>query len=186
MLTLVIGGSASGKSRFAEDLLERQDAEKWYVACMLPYGEDARERIRRHREMRRDKGFLTLERYTAIGEADLPETACCLIECLCNLTANEIFEPDGCGPDEAADRIVSGVLALAERCREVVAVTNDVGSAGSDFPPETARYMRILGEINARLAERADVVYELVCGIPVTIKGSPVPGLPGGKEESRK
>ena len=176
MLTLVIGGSGSGKSRFAEDLLARHDAEKWYVACMLPRGKEAGERIRRHREMRREKRFVTREQYTDIAALRPPETACCLIECLCNLAANEIFEPDGCGPEAAADRIVSGILALAKRCREVVAVTNDIGSAGHAFPPGTLRYMRILGEINARLAAKADTVYELACGIPVLLKGCPAHG----------
>lgn len=184
MLTLVIGGSGSGKSRFAEDLLSRHEAEKWYLACMVPYGEDARERICRHREMRRNKGFFTVERYTDIAGVEPPDTACCLIECLGNLTANELFEPDGCGPEAAADRIVSGVLSLAARCREVVAVTNDVGSGGQAYPPETLRYMRILGEINARIAARADAVYELVCGIPLLIRGSSAGRLSAGGERS--
>ena len=184
MLTLVIGGSGSGKSRFAEDLLSRHEAEKWYLACMVPYGEDARERIRRHREMRRDKGFFTVERYTDIAGIDPPDTACCLIECLGNLTANEIFEPDGCGPDAAADAIVSGILSLASRCRGVVAVTNDVGSAGHAYPPETLRYMQILGKINARIAAHADAVYELVCGIPLLIGKSPAEKLSAGGKRS--
>ena len=174
MLTLVIGGSGSGKSRFAEDLLARRGTEKWYVACMLPRGKEAGERIRKHREMRREKQFVTREQYTDIAALRPPETACCLVECLCNLAANEIFEPDGCGPDAAADRIVTGILTLAKRCRDVVAVTNDIGSAGHAFPPETLRYMRILGEINARLAAEADTVYELACGIPILLKGRPV------------
>ena len=50
-------------------------------------------------------------------------------------------------------------------------VTNDVGSDNKDYDPGTKAYVRALGCINASLAQQADAVYELVCGIPLVLKG---------------
>ena len=61
MLHLVIGQSASGKSRFAEEWVCHLPGPRIYLATMQPFGEEARERIARHRQMRTGRGFVTLE-----------------------------------------------------------------------------------------------------------------------------
>ena len=38
------------------------------------------------------------------------------------------------------------------------------------YSAETLKYIEILGYLNRRLAEKADCVYEVVCGIPVVLK----------------
>lgn len=174
MLTLVIGGSGSGKSTYAENLLAHAAGKKLYIACMQPYGPEAEYRIARHRALRAGKGFETVERYLNIGGLTLPADGTALVECLCNLTANEIFEPGGAGAD-TAEQVVSDVLKLSAQCRELVVVTNDIMGAGSDYDRETLFYMQTLGRINAALSRRADRVMELVAGIPILLKGS----LPG-------
>ena len=58
MVTLVTGGSASGKSAYAEGLvLESPARPRVYAAAMEPFGEEARRRIERHRQLRAGKGF---------------------------------------------------------------------------------------------------------------------------------
>ena len=50
MFTLVVGGAASGKSEYAEQLILRAGAlPRYYVATMEPFGAEARARIARHR-----------------------------------------------------------------------------------------------------------------------------------------
>ena len=68
MLYLVTGGSGSGKSEYAEKLAvhlrERLGSEAgrlYYVATMYSYDRECDKRIARHRLMRRDKGFSTIE-----------------------------------------------------------------------------------------------------------------------------
>ena len=61
MFTLVTGGSGSGKSEYAESLVDSWNDPKIYIATMMPFDEETRKKIQRHREMRRDKGFITLE-----------------------------------------------------------------------------------------------------------------------------
>ena len=72
MFTLVIGGSASGKSRYAEALLQAQPGPRLYLATMRPFDAECEARIARHREERADKGFATIECYVNLKEAEIP------------------------------------------------------------------------------------------------------------------
>ena len=70
MILLVTGGSASGKSEYAENralqLAKAEQKKLIYLAAMKPFGEEAAKRIERHRQLRAGKGFETVERYTDI------------------------------------------------------------------------------------------------------------------------
>jgi len=170
MKVLLTGGSACGKSTYAESLAVRLGGRLWYIAAMRPFGEESQMRIERHRRMRAEKGFETIERYTDINGLTLPARGTVLLECLCNLCANEIFDPEGAG-ESAVDAILCGIDHLARQCGHLIVVTNDVGADGGGYGELTMRYVDALGELNARLASRFDRVLELVCGIPLPLKG---------------
>jgi len=181
MLTLLIGGSGSGKSVFGEGLAAKMPPPRYYVAAMRPYGAESLARIRRHRAQRNRLGFETIDRYTDVGGLVLPRRGAVLLECLCNLTANEMFGEDGANemPNEmpieaAAEAVLSGVAVLHGQAAHLIVVTNDVGSDGASYGESTLRYMGALGKINALLAKKADHVAELVCGIPLWLKGGAV------------
>ena len=58
MITLVTGGSGSGKSEYAEGLLlECEDCARYYIATMEPGGE-GRRRVERHKRLRRGRDLL--------------------------------------------------------------------------------------------------------------------------------
>ena len=164
---MIIGGSGSGKSAFAEALLETMPGTKLYIATMEAFDDECRARIARHREMRRDKGFETLERYTDLAGAELPRDCSALLEDMPNLLANELFAPAGHG----TAAVIEGVCALLESCKNLVIVTNEVFSGGADYGEETLAFLRALAEINRVLAERADTVIEILCGMPNVLKG---------------
>ena len=169
MTTLVTGGSKCGKSSFAERILEGRSGRKIYIATMQPFGTDAIEAIERHRKMREGKGFETVERYTDIGDIQLPDGCAVLLECVGNLCANEMFRGNEivC----PTENVISGIKAVSETASELVIVTNQVGSDGISYSEGTAQYIRCLGEINRYIAEIADNVIECVYGIPFVLKG---------------
>lgn len=172
-IILLTGGSACGKSYYAESLAVKEAAggALYYIAAMQPFGEESQRRIARHREMRREKGFETVERYTDVGGLTLEKRGTALLECLCNLTANEMFGEENMGDsDHAFGAVVEGVKKLAEQTDTLVIVTNDVGSDGGGYEELTTKYVDVLGRINAEISTFADEVYELVCGIPLTLK----------------
>lgn len=172
MTTLVIGGAASGKSEYAESLLKSAE-KKIYIATMQPFGEEAQQRVARHRTLRANKGFATLERFTALdGITDmlLPFGSSVLLECLGNLVANELFSPDG-AKENAESAILNGMTLLSGRCRHLVVVTNDIFADGIAYDADIQRYLALLGRCNAVLVAQFDVVVEVVCGIPIVLKG---------------
>lgn len=164
MLTLITGGSKNGKSRIAEEILAAAPPPHYYIATMEPYGEEAQQAIRRHHKMRAGKGFETIEKYTDLQELRFPEGGSVLLECMCNLCANEMFSA-GCM--EPAGKIISGVERVLAQVSGLVIVTNEVGGDGRVYGEGTMQYIRQLGSINAGLAAMADCVIEAVYGIPV-------------------
>lgn len=168
MIVLITGGSKSGKSKIAENLLSGTE-RKIYLATMEPFGEEAAEVIARHRKMRAGKGFETIEKSRSIHETELPEgVGGVLVECLSTLCANEIFSGNEHDPTE---KIVEGIKALGKKTRLLVVVTSTVNRDGIEYPAETENYIRVLCGVNRKIAELADAVIEAVCGIPLTLKG---------------
>ncbi len=161
MLTLVTGGAGSGKSAFAENLVTGQGSPRFYIATMEPYGPESRARIVRHRSLREGKGFITIEKSLSLADIDLPPEAHVLLEDLSNLLANEMFSPGGGGAAAAEE----GVLSLCGRCKDLTVVTNEVFSGGADYEGETDRFLRHLALMNRLIAQRADLVVEVVCGL---------------------
>ena len=167
MIALVIGGSGSGKSQFAEDMCKGKSPLS-YIATMKPCGSEAEERIKRHRKMRKDKGFTTLECCSNLHTLNLRGTV--LLECMSNLLANEIFD-EGLSPNKATDKIMSGVNKLFSNCENTVIVTNDIFSYSESYSPQLEEYISALGRINREIAQKADIVVEVVAGIPIYHKG---------------
>lgn len=173
MFALIIGGSGSGKSEYAENLAlswgRREGLPLFYIATMQPWGEEGRKRVLRHQKLRAGKGFETVERYTDLKELKLPAKGVVLLECLSNLTANEMFEKGGSGEQVLAE-VAAGVRAMREQCSHLVAVTNDIFCDGAAYDETTRQYQRCLGGINRELSNEADQVTEVVFGIPLRQK----------------
>lgn len=168
MLTLITGGCKSGKSAIAEAVAASYGLPLYYIATMEPWGGEAEAVIKRHLEQRAGKGFVTVERYTDIGSAPVSGVCCALVEDIANLLANEMFSAKAPDP---AEKIIGGTVELYRRTANLVIVTNEVGCDSFSYPPETEEYIKLMGEINRRLAEMADTVIEAVFGIPLILKG---------------
>lgn len=200
MITLIIGGSGSGKSAYAEDyvLAAATDLPKYYIATMQVYDAEGERKVERHRRLRAGKGFVTIEQPTDIGKAgikiagnawneqekgdihevdgmDAPneekQGGVALLECMSNLVANEMFSGEQMPETDAVvHRVTEEIEALAKQLTHLVIVSNNVFEDGIAYDASTLRYIEVLGRINTRLADLADHVVEVVVGIPVTVK----------------
>ena len=202
MLHIVYGGSASGKSSYAESFAMSLQGEGrlLYIATMYPYkwntteiDPETMQRIERHRAMRADKGFDTVECYRHVEHIVAKRQDVLLLECMSNLLANEMYleqdsddgglaetmsevEKTGVGMSETlspvSKKIVQALVNLSTRVQDVVIVTNDVFSDGGSltYDESTREYVKNLAEINCALARVAATVTEVVCGIPVIVK----------------
>lgn len=173
MFVLITGGSGSGKSEYAESravtLSKETGLPLYYIATMKPFGEEGRKRVERHQRLRAGKGFLTIERCLNLKELKLPGRSVILLECLSNLAANEMFEAEGAG-EHTPEEVLLGIRKIRAGGGHLIAVTNDIFSDGILYDETTERYQRFLSRINRMLAEEADEVTEVVCGIPLTLK----------------
>ena len=171
MFRVVTGGSGSGKSAYAEQcVLDFGPAKRIYIATMFPFDEECDKRIQRHRQMRKEKQFETLECYTGLKHADIPKDSVVLLECMSNLTANEMYQENGAG-ERTVEEILAGIEWLLGRVRHLVVVTNEIFSDGITYDPDTCRYQSYLGQINSAMGRMADTVTEVVYGIPLAVKG---------------
>lgn len=176
MLALVLGGAASGKSEFAEQLAMDLAKRRVYIATMQVYDAESERRVARHRAMRRNKGFVTVERSLDLAGLDLGEpykleNSVALLECASTLVGNELCLPGGAGEQTAA-AIMAGVERLLTAGVNLVVVSNDVFGEGGDYSPEMQEYLRQLGRLNCMIAARADLVVEVAAGLPIYHKGA--------------
>lgn len=185
MLYLITGGSGSGKSEYAENLAVRLRerlgsgaGSLYYVATMYSCDRECEERIARHRLMRKDKGFSTIECHCGISRVRAGRQDVLLLECMSNLLANEMYLPEGGirdrgdkAQEQLEETVAKPLLELAGQAGELVVVTNEVFSDGVRYDPESEKYRELLGKLNAMLAAQADALAEVVFTIPVIQKG---------------
>lgn len=188
MITLVLGGSGSGKSAYAEHLLDGK-TNKYYIATMQVYDAEGEKKLQDTGDFAR-KGFVTMEQPRDIGEVDFSKRAqqameppdragqnvterprCALLECMSNLVANEMFSgADIVSEDVVVGHILQGIKNLSTKVDELVIVSNNVFEDGISYDATTQAYIRALGRINTGVAALADTVTEVVVGIPVPVK----------------
>lgn len=175
MITLVIGGSGSGKSQYAEHCCDGSYTKKYYIATMQPFDGEMEKKITRHQKMRACKGFTTIEKYrflSQLSSEDINYDSVILLECMSNLLANEYFGGDlAVEKKKLCNRMIEDITYLSTLGKDLVIVTNDVFASGEEYEEETMAYITMLGWINGQLAKLADRVVEVVCGIEVMVKG---------------
>lgn len=166
MLTLVLGGARSGKSRHAEELLAGMPAPWIYLATGQAWDDEMRARVAEHRA-RRTEGWQTVEVPVALADAldeagDRPVLVDCLTLWLTNLLLG----------DHDIEAAVSGLMtALGRRQAATVLVGSEVGMG---IVPENAlarRFRDEAGLLHQRIATIADRVVLVVAGLPLVVKG---------------
>lgn len=169
MITLVLGGTRSGKSRVAEDLAARVAASGGgrvaYVATAVvdPNDGDMVRRVAAH-VARRPTEWSTVDAGRELAPALVGLAAkvrpgdAVLIDALGTwLAAFESLRPD-------VDPLITALAALSSGGAEVVVVSDEVG-LGVHAPTEIGRrFTDALGEINQAVAAAADRVWLVVAG----------------------
>ncbi len=175
MTIMILGGSASGKSKIAEDTIcSLCSSRKYYIATMkVGNDEENIERVAKHREQRKEKNFVTIECpcniENALKEMDTQKNV--LLECVSNLAANEMFfGTEITSIEDTVNNVVNGIKTLAKECDNLVIVSNNIFESGSEYDESTRDYIKALGQINRELIDVSDEAYEAVVGIKVRIK----------------
>jgi adenosylcobinamide kinase/adenosylcobinamide-phosphate guanylyltransferase len=165
-LTLVLGGARSGKSSYAERLVQALAPPWVYLATAQAFDDEMRERIALHRE-RRPPGWTTLEAPLALAGAirSAPAGAPVLVDCLTLWVSNLMLA------DRDTEAAFADLLdALSRAAGPLVLVSNEVGLG---IVPDNAlarRFRDNAGVLHQRIAARAERVVLMVAGLPITVK----------------
>ena len=175
MITFVLGKQNSGKSELAEKLaMQSGDVRRYYIATMKIFDDEGRDRVRKHREKREGKGFITIEReydiISVLNDMEYPEQATLLLECVSNLVGNEIYDNAAraerlkCGELSAegfADETAEEIKQLSEKVHNTIIVSNEYESDAEGYDDETRDYIRMLDMVNERISRYSDRIYDL-------------------------
>ncbi len=166
---LVLGGAASGKSRFAQELAERAPGPLLYVASAQAGDAEMAARIDRHR-LARGERWRTLEApldLTAVVPAASGHGAV-LFDCVTLWLTNLLLAGGSAAAVWPAVEVFIG--SLASLPAPLIMVSNEVGQG---IVPEHAlarTFRDLAGEVNQRLAARADNVWLVTAGLPRQLK----------------
>lgn len=111
MIITIVGGSGSGKSEYAQNLIsalhesEYSDGRKIYLATMKCYGEEGTRRVARHLKLRENMNFETIEQTDFIDDIVASKNDVVLIEDMSNLAANAMFDRESQGATATKESI---------------------------------------------------------------------------------
>ena len=167
--TLVLGGAASGKSAYAEDLVLRLPGRPVYIATAQAFDGEMTDKISVHKA-RRGAIWTNVEEpldlVGAISGADAPDTVL-LIDCL-TMWLNNLMADDRDVTAETAQLVET----MGRLQGWIVLVANEVG-LGIVPANELARAFRNLhGTLNQAVAGAADRVVFVAAGLPLALKGT--------------
>ena len=178
---LLIGGARSGKSHFAQELALKLDKPVLFVATAEASDEEMRHRIEEHQKTR-PATWSTLEVNTHIGsriEQEIGRAQVVIIDCI-TLLVNNVFGQYSHQSGEQIDaplieqKLTSEISELVEcidhTAASFIIVTNEVGTGLVPANRVGRLYRDLLGKANQILAQRADEIYLMVAGLPLTIK----------------
>ena len=182
---LITGGARSGKSSFSEELAKTYGDKVLYIATAIPFDEEMKERIKRHKE-RRPKSWTTIEDYKNISgiiNNGKDKYQCILLDCITVMLTNLLLEYFDYNTDsltikdydEVEKYLIGKIHKMTDSIEntniDTIMVTNEVGWG---IVPEnliSRAYRDICGRVNQILGRKANEVYLVVSGVPVKVKG---------------
>ncbi len=167
MIALITGGSKSGKSTYAEKLARAlaDNVPVTYIATMRVTDDEDQLIVQRHKKQREGHHYIVFEQEKCLSDVAVMDDVIVLLEDIPNLLANEMFF------DGHPDTIIQDIQNLSVHARHLVIITNEVGSDGIAYDEKTMEYIHRLHRLNNAIAVFSDHVVEVVCGIPLCIKG---------------
>ena len=176
MITLITGGSRSGKSAFAQQQAEQINAPRLFIATCPRIDSEMDERIHRHQQDREGLGWQTAEVLLRLAEEleRTPAGTTVLIDCLTLWINNLMYEAEQQEQEISEDQVSALAEELARAARnhqgQVFLVTNEVGLGIVPDNPLVRRYRDLVGRCNQVIAAFADQVFLVSCGIPMRLK----------------
>ncbi len=180
---VVLGGSSSGKSQFAEQLTREMEllhkCAVFYLATGVVCDQEFATRVKRHQD-RRPQHWHTIEepRYLAQAIKGLqPKPAIVLLDGVGTWVANFLYgEKASESPSARLERACIEELQVfisswSGLSGALIMVADEVGMGLVPEYPQARRFRDLNGQVNQLLAARARQVYFVTAGLASRIKG---------------
>lgn len=172
--SFVTGGARSGKSRFAEQLVEEraESSTICYVATGVVTDDEMKARIAVH-QSRRGANFVTVEEPHDVAKEI--HRACYdvyLVDCLSFLLNNWMYDLR-CTENEFRRWVDELCAVISQSNAHIVVVSNEVGLGLVPVSKESRLYRDWLGWLNQAVAKVSDEAYLVVAGCAVNLKQIP-------------
>ena len=177
MLTLILGGARSGKSRLAQRLAAPAARVSYVATAQAGDDPEMAARIEQHRASR-PPSWRTIEEPLALADAvdrAASEADAILVDCLTIWLSNLFWEHRDGKPqqvEDAARTELQRITASASHCH-VILVSNELGCGTVPEPAVTRAFRDTQGLLNQWAAEAADEVIVTVAGLPLYLKTAP-------------
>ena len=166
--TIVLGGARSGKSSFAERLVESCGKPKVYIATAQAFDDEMWARIADHKTVRDDRWRLIESPMNAADAfAGIAADEIVLFDCATLWLSNQMLAEADLETSSAAL-----LRAIMDCPGHVVTVSNEVGLS---IVPDNAlgrRFRDEQGRLNQQLAAQADLAVFVAAGLPLVLKGT--------------
>lgn len=166
--TFTLGGAASGKSEWAENLILSSNLPCIYLATGKTGDDEISLRVKVHKD-RRDARWTTVEEPLDLGPvlSNLSADTPVLIDCATMWLSNQMMvEAD-------LEQATDGLLGALRSCAAPwVIVSNEVGHG---IVPDNAlarQFRNAQGRLNIALAREAELAVMVVAGLPQVLKGT--------------
>ncbi len=166
-LTFVLGGAASGKSSFAEQLVVSLGKKRVYLATSQVFDDEMKNKVQKH-VVQRGAGWETIEAPLDLSNAlaRLGADQICLIDCATMWLSNNLLA------ENDLEQAQAELLEAVQNCpAQILIVSNEVGHG---IVPDNAlarKFREAQGRLNISLAAQADLVVQVTAGLPLVLKG---------------
>lgn len=171
MITLVLGGARSGKSRYAEQLASNSQLPVLYIATATALDDEMTARIAHHQIQRPSKWALCecpLQlAETLAHESHKPQ--CILVDCLTLWLNNQLFHY----PQQNFAQLFKKLInSLQNSQAQIIFVANEVGLGIIPLGEISRQFVDEAGRLNQAIAQRADQVFFIAAGLALQLKGA--------------
>ena len=164
--TLIIGAAASGKSQYAEDILNNKVGKKLYLASANIYDEEMQEKVNKHKDRRGSEWTTIAEPLDAVHYIEnLNIKEIMLFDCATMWLTNHFLEKSNIYHE--IDLLVNSIKSSKG---SIITVTNEVGSGIVPDNSMAREFRELQGKLNQKLATVASLVVTVIAGIPLILK----------------
>lgn len=170
MITFILGGARSGKSRYAEQLAQANNKPVLYIATATALDDEMAARIAHHQQQRPTDWQLRecpLELNTTLAE-ESQKKQIILVDCLTLWLNNQLFHY----PQQPFSDLYDGLIGSISNAKaDIIFVANEVGLGIIPLGEISRTFVDEAGRLNQRIAQVADNVFFIAAGLPLRLKG---------------